>query len=131
MKKALILFFVFAMLITPVASTQAQPSQIVPKCAPDGICGFCDITTLIQNIINFLIYLAVVVATLMFVYAGFKYLTAGGNPERLKSAHKIFWNVFFGLIFVLAAFLIVDTVMKAFVGGGNGKLGTWNKIECR
>lgn len=104
------------------------PEKLVPECTGD-ICGYCDILPLIQNIIGFAIYLAVIVATLMFVYAGFIYLTARGNPDRLKKAHGIFWNVFFGLIFVLAAFLIVDTVMKAFIK--ESKFGPWNKIECR
>ena len=63
----------------------------------------------------FLITISVMIATLMFVYAGFVYLTAGGSPDKIKSATKIFTNVFIGLIFVLGAFLIVDTIMKTFI----------------
>jgi len=77
-------------------------------------CGWKHIVKLAQNIVNFLIAFSVVIATLMFTYAGFLYLTAGGNPSRLEKAHKIFINVGIGFVFVLGAFLIVKLVMDTF-----------------
>lgn len=128
MKKTLIFFFVLAILLMPVASVYAAPGvdRIVPKCTND-ICGYRDITNLVQNIIKFMIYLAVVVATLMFTYAGFIYLTAGGSPDKLKKAHGIFFNVFIGLVLVLAAWLIVELIMTTFLSTDFGT-GVWNKL---
>lgn len=128
MKKVLIFFFVLAILFVPVSGIEAAPfvGQIVPDCGPDEICGYCHIVPLVQNIIKFVIYLAVVVATLMFVYAGFMYLTAGGSPDKIKSAHKIFWNVFIGLIFVLVAWLIIELVLVTFTDKG---FGFWSTLE--
>jgi hypothetical protein len=154
MKKILIFLFVLAIMLTPIvvtpepASAQGFLDRIVPACNEGALtvpifnsegkqvglgfeenCGMCHIVQLIQNILSFIITISVMVATLMFVYAGFLYLTAGGSADKIKSATKIFSNVFIGLIFVLGAFLIVDTIMKTFFNE-NTKFGPWNEIEC-
>lgn len=102
-----------------------------------GECDFCDIVKLAQKLINFFVAFTVVVATLMFVYAGILYMTSASNEGNIKKAHGIFWSVLMGLVFVLAAWLIVDVVMKAFYGNWNdpnvanqGRWGPWNKIIC-
>ena len=66
---------------------------------------------------------------LLFVYAGFLYLSAGANEENVKRAHKLFGSVFIGFILVLASWLIIDTIMKAFVGD-NPSFGPWNNLGC-
>jgi hypothetical protein len=147
--------FILVILFVPVADVFAQPQEIypggptglVPDCnkgdlipvrGSDGVvryefenpCGICHITELVQRVINFFIYFAVVVATLMFTYAGFLYLTAGGKEDQISKAHKVFWNVFLGLIFVLVAWLVVDTIMKIFVDE-DGRFGRpWQTIKC-
>lgn len=92
-------------------------------------CNFCNLVQLSQNIINFLVGFSVIVAVLLFVYAGFLYLTAGASEENVKTAHKVFRSVFIGFIIVLAAWLIIDTIMKAFVKTG-ALFGPWNTLGC-
>ncbi|PIT96746.1 hypothetical protein COT82_01470 [Candidatus Campbellbacteria bacterium CG10_big_fil_rev_8_21_14_0_10_35_52] len=134
-KHPLIFFFIVSLFLTiftkKVYAAASFMKPIVPKCASGGICGYCDLISLVNNIIEFLIYFSVIMATLMFMYAGFQYLTAGGKGDKITSAHKIFTNVFLGLVFVLAAFLIVDTIMKTFLPNGSTKFGPWNEIECK
>jgi len=131
----LIFFFVLAILITPVASLQAAPfTGPIVKCGIDGDgdgkidkqCGMCDLIGLANNIIQFAIYLAVTAAAIMFIVAGLKYLTAGGDPAKISSAHKIFWNVIIGLVLVLTAWLIIELVMTTFL---DTKFGSWNKPD--
>ena len=153
MKKILIFFFVLAIILTPMAVVEAGfLDRIVPECNTTEItifdkdssgnidytkgrlgfanpCGMCHIVQLIQNILSFLVTISVIVATLMFIYAGFLYMTAGGSADRIKAATKIFTNVFIGFVFVLGAFLIVDTIMKTFYNP-NTRFGPWNEIEC-
>ncbi|MBL7045212.1 MAG: hypothetical protein ISR98_01290 [Parcubacteria group bacterium] len=112
MKKILIFFFVLALMLTPIAVTQAQIFDTIVPCTDS--CGWNDIVQLGDNILSFLIAFAVVIATIMFTYAGFLYLTAGGNPSRLSKAHSIFINVGIGFIFVLGAFLIVKLILDTF-----------------
>jgi hypothetical protein len=136
MKRVLIFFFVLAIIFTPFVFVEAGfLDRIAPSCNENLVgsnftdsCTICHLVQLIQNILSFLITVSVVVATLMFVYAGFLYLTASGSPDKLKKAHGIFWNVLIGFIFVLGAFLIVDTIMKTFYN--ESKFGPWNEIKC-
>jgi hypothetical protein len=138
MKKILIFFFVLAIILTPMAVAEAGVfDRLVPQCSEtlvDGefveACSMCHIVQLIQNILSFLVTISVIVATLMFIYAGFLYMTAGGSADKIKAATKIFTNVFIGFVFVLGAFLIVDTIMKTFYNP-NTRFGPWNEIECK
>lgn len=141
------IFFVMA----PVVSAQELPSflgQIVPcgnvvqgACqSPSGAngtsfindCDTCDLVNMAQNIINFFVFAAVVLAVLLFVYAGVLYVTSGPNPSNIEKAHKIFWNVLIGLIIILASWLIVDIVMRTLYGDAQnpGVWGPWNEILC-
>lgn len=120
------------LLILPTVAFAAQDGffgPIVPKCAytKDAICGACDLITLITNVLRFLVAFSVVVATAMFAYAGFLYVTAASNPKNLDSAKGIFSSVFIGLVFVLSAYIIVNLVIDTFTGKS---LGEWTKIEC-
>ena len=64
---------------------------------------------------------------MLFAYAGWKYMTAGGNIGKATQARDIFTNVAIGLVIILAGWLVVDTVMKTLVKEHAG-FGPWNKI---
>ena len=120
---ALALFFV--PLVMPTTLTQAQ-SQFIGDTLPGGIvpcgdptdtsslCGLCDLVALAQESLNFAVYFTVFVATLLFVYAGFLYITAAGDSGQISTATKIFGKVVAGLVIVLVAWLVVDTILKTF-----------------
>lgn len=83
-------------------------------------CDFDDMIQLAQNVIEFLIFrIAAPLAAVMFAYAGFLYLTNGGNESKVKQAHDIFWSVFIGLVVALAAWLVVNFVLEFFLGTGS------------
>jgi len=100
------------------------PSQIVPCKGVD--CTVCDLATLAQNLINTGVFIFIFFSALMFAYAGFLYLTSAVE-DKVSSARSIFKNVALGLIILLAAWLVVDTLMKSVLGGS---FGPWNDI-CR
>ena len=92
----------------------------------DGITRKCDFTQLLclaRNIINFLIVVSTSLAVISFIYAGFLYLTAGGDPGKVGNAHKIFWAVLIGFIFVLSAWVLVNTIISALLSPGYSFLG--------
>jgi hypothetical protein len=100
------------------------PTKIVPC---DGVnCTVCDLATLAQNIINTGIFVFVFLSALLFAYAGFLYLT-NSAIDKVSEAKSIFKNVTLGLVILLAAWLVVDTLMKSVLGGS---FGPWNDI-CR
>lgn len=92
---------------------QAQNRQLVPICGPD--CNFGHLIELVENFIYFAIILALPIGASMFAYAGALYLTSGGNPEHVKKAHKVFWGVFVGIVFILAAWLIIHYISIALL----------------
>lgn len=70
-------------------------------------CDFQDLLALGQNIIQFLLVLAIPVAAISFAWAGFLYLSSAGDTSKIKQAKEIFWKVLWGFIFILTAWFIV------------------------
>lgn len=92
-----------------------------------GACQLCDLVKLAQNLINFSIALSVVVATLLFAYAGFMYFTAASSPDNIKKAHGIFTKTLTGIVIILAAWLLVNILMTTITGG---TLSLSDPIQC-
>ncbi|PIP86611.1 hypothetical protein COV42_00240 [Candidatus Campbellbacteria bacterium CG11_big_fil_rev_8_21_14_0_20_44_21] len=113
-------FFLVLVLLTLFLSAplllEAQTKGIVPCEGPRASSGGapCTYNTLllgVQNLLNFLIYFAGVVAVVMFVWAGFLLITAAGSSGKVTQAHSIFKNTAIGFIFVIGAWLIVSTIL--------------------
>ena len=103
-------------------------AQIVPCLGPE--CQTCHLVALGQNIIEFLIGISAFVGAMLFAWAGLLMATAGGNEGKISKARGIFSNVIIGIIIMLAAWLIVDTILKALANQSLTRLGMWNEIEC-
>jgi heme/copper-type cytochrome/quinol oxidase subunit 4 len=68
-------------------------------------------------------------AALMFVVGGVMFLTAGGNPGRIGTAKKIVTAVVMGIVIILVAWLIVDTVIT-FITPAGSPFQSWHTIDC-
>lgn len=95
----------------PIFAFAALP-PLVP-CGNKGqpACNFYMLIKLVQNIINFLVYMAAPVAAVAFAWAGVLYLTAAGDEKKIGQAHTIFTDVLIGLGIVLSAWLIVKLIV--------------------
>ena len=83
-------------------------------------CDYASFITLIQTVIDFLIFkLAAPISAIMFAYAGFLYLTNGGNESQIKQAHEIFLYVFWGFVIALGAWLLVKFILAFLLGDGS------------
>jgi len=80
---------------------------------PPEQCGFNDLRTLTQNVLDWLVTISISLAALMFAYAGWLYLSAQGDTNQVQQAHKVFTNVGIGLVLVIGAWVIVYTVASA------------------
>lgn len=104
---------------------------IVPQCAFGGgtgpYCQACDVVKLVNNLIAFAVYFSAFIATIMFAYAGFLYVTAASNPENINKAKSIFGKVLLGFVFVLTAWLIIDIILSTFT---NKNFGFWTDLKC-
>lgn len=78
-----------------------------------------DIPCLLRAIADFLLLVAIPILTIMVLWAGFLYLTAGGDPQRVQAAHKaLLWAVI-GFAIVLINWGIAN-IIEEILGGGNG-----------
>jgi len=115
--------------ISPSLTFAQLPKQIVPCTGATGAepCTFCHIAQLAQNVLNTGIYIAVFLSAILFAFAGWKHITAGGDSGKVGEARKIFWNVGVGLVLILGAWLIVDLIMKVLVSQ-QALFGPWNQV---
>lgn len=108
----------------------ANAQGLVPiGCQNPESCGTCEFVELINNVVRFLILIASFIATLLIIYGGFKLVTSGGNVSAKQSAKSIVVNTLIGYVIILAAFLIVNTILGLLLPGGSPALG-WQRIEC-
>jgi hypothetical protein len=115
-----IYFLVFLMLIIPSLSLAAG---LVP-CDNSSAhpCDFNALMALINTVVKFILFdMAIPIAAIMFAYAGFLMVTAGGEAAGARTkAKSIFTNAIFGLVLAVAAWLIVNTILSIL-----GYTGDW------
>lgn len=66
----------------------------------------------ITKIINWAIGFSAVVAVVMIIFAGFKYITAAGDENKISSATKTLTYAIVGLVVCFIAVLLVNFVIK-------------------
>jgi hypothetical protein len=113
-----------AVVSAPLVASAAGLQAIV-TCGGAGqpACSLCDLESLAQRVLNDGIYIAVFLSAILFAWAGWKLLTSVSNPGERTKAKEIFTNVTIGLVIILSAWLVVDTLMAALTGNH-----LWSKI---
>lgn len=95
----------------------ASAIVLVPCSGPD--CTVCLLFLGVKNIINFLtLILAMPLAVVILIYGGVMLLTSAGSEDKIKKGKTAIWMAVWGLVIVLAAWLIIDTILKALVEPG-------------
>ncbi len=89
---------------------------LIPCAGPD--CNFRSLIEFANTIIDWLLRIAIPVSAALFSYAGFLYLTSGGNPAKKTAANKVFQSVFWGFVMALAAWIIVNFLTNFFLDKG-------------
>ena len=74
--------------------------------------GNTDLVPAVANIINILLGFLGVIAIVIIIIAGFQWMTAGGNEEKITGAKKMLGAGIIGLVIILAAFAIASFVMS-------------------
>ena len=71
---------------------------------------------LIENLINFIFWVAVAIVPIMIIVAAFYFLTSGGDPEKVRTAKKIILYTCIGLAMVLFAKGIISLIKTVIEG---------------
>lgn len=106
-----------------IAFAAPEAIQAAPK---DDICrgvsitgGDCDeeegtgLESVIRNIINLFSVLVGIVAVVMIMVAGFKYVTSNGDSGKIKSAKDTLVYAIVGIVIVAFSQIIVQFVLKS------------------
>ena len=90
------------------------PTTIVPQDCSGPDCSCAHLIKLAQNILNSGIFISVFMSAIIFAWEGWWFMTGRniGNSGYIEYAKNVTWNVVIGLVIILAAYLIVDTLMK-------------------
>ncbi len=91
-------------------------------------CQFCHVAALISNVTTWLVQVLGVFAAIVIVVAGLKLASSVGSVSAKQTARKMISNVLFGYVLVLAGWLLVDTLLRAFTS--DSVVGVWNEIQC-
>ncbi|MES2966936.1 MAG: NlpC/P60 family protein [Patescibacteria group bacterium] len=105
-------------------------------------CTACNVVSMANGLITWLIGILFVIFAVLLAIAGVRLVASAGNHHALDEAKSTFTNAIIGFMIILAAWLIVDTIMRALVGtdGNPGQIvanGTasgylfWSEVQCQ
>jgi len=91
-----------------------------------GTLGDTDLRQTVGSLINVALSLLGVVAVVIILIGGFKWMTAGGNDDQVGEARKWIFSGIIGLAIILSAWAIAIFVLdRLSTATGSGELGTF------
>lgn len=82
--------------------------------------GDADLTTTIASIIRIALGFLGIIAVVIILMGGFRWMTAGGNDDKVKEAKKIIISGVIGLVIVLSAYAIASFVITQIASQTQG-----------
>lgn len=133
---AAVVFAAGMALLPHAASAALFTGPIIPQSgscvcagsAPDWGC----VLQVLQNVINFAVFLGVILCVVWIAYGGFSMMVSGGSVEARSMAKTRLLNAVVGIVVILCSWIIVDFVMKTIYEPNSvfdGQVfGPWNSI---
>lgn len=86
-----------------------------------GVTGFGQASPedIVVNIINWVLGILALIAVIMVLIGGFRWMTAGGNEEKVDGAKKLLLAAVIGLVIIMAAWGI-SIYAIGVLGGATG-----------
>jgi len=117
---------IFILLISFALPFFAFAQGLVPCGGPNKPCSVACFYVLIDNIINFLLLLAIPLAATAMMAAGIMFLL-GGSEKTISRGREIFRYTLIGLFIAFAAWLIIDLIMGNLLEK-NGTYWPWSRF---
>ncbi len=105
MKKLFSLLAVLGILLLP--SVAAAQLTINPSYGTTLGLGTADLVAAVIRIIQYILAILGLIAVVMILLGGFRWMTAAGNEEKVASAKKILSAAIIGLVIIILAWAIV------------------------
>jgi hypothetical protein len=74
-----------------------------------------DLPQIIGRIINVLLGFLGIILLVYILYAGFLWMTAGGDKDKVETSKTMIKNAIIGLVIVIAAFAISNFVLNSII----------------
>lgn len=113
-------------LMVLVFSFPIETNAQLLTCNAGDSCDFCELTHTLDNIIDWTVGVAVLIAVIGLMYSGFRMSSSRGDVSAFSAAKEMFGNIVVGLFIIMSAWMIVDTIIKTLAGGN---MGVWNEVE--
>ncbi|MFA5185898.1 MAG: hypothetical protein WC551_05390 [Patescibacteria group bacterium] len=116
-----------AVFLLPVPTSAQTPealqnTQLTAEAA--GVSGGAtDLVTIIGRIINIALGFVGIVFLVLMLYAGYMYMTAAGDPEKIKKAVATIRNSVIGIIIIASAWAITSFILGMFADSTGGTIG--------
>lgn len=107
----------FVGLASERAMAAAPSSTVCQTLGSDNSCTTApangiDIYKLVRSIVSILSLIVGVAAIIMIVIGGFKFITSGGDPTKVKSARSTLLYALIGIVVAVSAQLLVTVVFN-------------------
>jgi len=126
-RAGLVVAVLLVMTVPFLASAQIDPLQELNATA--GVAGLAggetDLAIIAGKIVSIVIGFLGVIAVIIILIGGFKWMTSGGDSEKIKSARQLMTNGIIGLVIIVLAYAIASFVIDKLQiitsssGGGN------------
>ncbi|HEX6416025.1 MAG TPA: hypothetical protein VFZ62_00685 [Candidatus Saccharimonadales bacterium] len=123
MRKIKQLLIVAAVLVAGGVALTAEPAaaiNVFEQCganADSSVCqaqGTDNATSMIEIVVNTMIFLLGAIAVVMIVIGGIRYATSNGDSSSIKGAKDTILYAIIGLIVAILSYAIVNFVLDAF-----------------
>lgn len=103
-----------------------------------GMCTLCDLIGGINNVVQYIMKIAIFVALLIMAVGGVMYIVSAGESAMMESAKSAMKNAAIGFVIIFAAFMIINTALQ-YLGStknaaGEPTLGititSWGQFDC-
>ena len=107
MKKIISALILVSLLTLPVMGLAIQEEEALP--------ADVDLWTALDSVAKYLFGLLLIIAVIYLVLAAIQYVTAGGDPEKIKAAHQKVLYALIGIIVGVLAWTLI-TFVRSMVG---------------
>lgn len=109
-------------LLSSFVLAAAGPDLGLDKAAGTGLSASQDIRVIIAKIIRIIIGFLGIIAVGLVMYAGWLWMTSGGNEEKIEQAKRILTNAVIGLIIIISSFAIVSFILNRLIEAADGNI---------
>jgi len=110
-KKVFSSLVIFTVVLTMTFVPLITYADIV-KCENGPECGFTELMNTIRELVKVMVSIAIAAVAIAISYAGFLYLTSGGDTGKVSKAHSIFTTSATGFIITLLAYVLIQLLFN-------------------